>query len=198
MTASHRGYISGLGSAKPGQPEVQPTAQPPGLPETVSPAEMRVSDWERDQAAAELGDHFQAGRLDHDEFGERLTMALDARTRRDLTRLLADLPPGPQRAAVDGRVPHPATATPRPGQAALQPGDEGQPGEPSGFRMLPLLVPAMIVILISASAWTHHPGHGGGVWPLLLLWWVVPALVYRARRGYHRGGYGQHGQGGNG
>jgi hypothetical protein len=53
---------------------------------------VRVGDSERDAAAAALSDHFALGRLDRDEFTDRLDAALAARTRGDLERVFADLP----------------------------------------------------------------------------------------------------------
>lgn len=62
--------------------------------------DLRVSDADRDAAISELGEHYQAGRLDTEEFGQRLDEAAKARTRGELDRLLADLPrpaaPAPQ------------------------------------------------------------------------------------------------------
>jgi class 3 adenylate cyclase len=52
----------------------------------------RISDDERDRALATLREHCVAGRLSLDEFSERIGKALQARTRADLTPLLADLP----------------------------------------------------------------------------------------------------------
>ena len=82
--------------------------------------DIRVSDAERDQAVAELGEHFQAGRLTQDEFDDRSGRALQARTGRDLTGLFTDLPRpaaaepwaggpwyGPGYGSVDGPVPPP-------------------------------------------------------------------------------------------
>jgi len=53
---------------------------------------MRVSDAEREAAAAELREHFASGRLNQEELDERLSAALTARTRGDLNALFADLP----------------------------------------------------------------------------------------------------------
>ena len=41
---------------------------------------IRVSDAERDQAVAELSEHYQAGRLTLEEFDDRSSQALRART----------------------------------------------------------------------------------------------------------------------
>jgi Domain of unknown function (DUF1707) len=54
--------------------------------------EMRVSDAERDAAAAELREHFASGRLNQDELDERLTAAFAAKTGADLNALFTDLP----------------------------------------------------------------------------------------------------------
>jgi hypothetical protein len=53
---------------------------------------LRVGDAERDEAAAQLREHFAAGRLTLDEFVERLDAALKAKTAGDISRLMTDLP----------------------------------------------------------------------------------------------------------
>src|SRR6201992_1932875 len=53
---------------------------------------MRVSDAEREAAAAELREHFASGRLTQDELDERLTAVFAAKTRGDLGGLFTDLP----------------------------------------------------------------------------------------------------------
>jgi len=53
---------------------------------------MRISDAEREAAAAELREHFASGRLDTDELNERLDRVFAAKTRGDLNGLFADLP----------------------------------------------------------------------------------------------------------
>jgi hypothetical protein len=52
----------------------------------------RVGDAERDVFAAALRTHFEAGRLEQDEFEERLAAALEARTVTDLAYTVRDLP----------------------------------------------------------------------------------------------------------
>jgi hypothetical protein len=54
--------------------------------------EMRVSDAEREAAAAELREHFASGRLNQDELDERLAAVFAAKTRGDLNALFTDLP----------------------------------------------------------------------------------------------------------
>jgi len=55
---------------------------------------FRVSDADRDRALSELSEAFQAGRITADEFGQRSGEALSARTGKELTALLTDLPLG--------------------------------------------------------------------------------------------------------
>jgi Domain of unknown function (DUF1707) len=127
---------------------------------------LRVSDAERDVVATELSEHFQVGRLDQDEFDERLTLALRARTRGDLAGLLADLPAQ--------RRPSPVPARP-----AVPRGP--QPG--ADYRLLPLLIPVIFATIIAFGFAAHGGPHGGGAgpWPLLWLWWIIPIATFRAR-----------------
>jgi Domain of unknown function (DUF1707) len=53
---------------------------------------MRISDTDRQRAVDELRRHFAAGRIDVDEFTERMEKALQASTLEDLDKLLSDLP----------------------------------------------------------------------------------------------------------
>jgi DUF1707 SHOCT-like domain len=53
---------------------------------------LRASDEQRDHAAAEIREHFAAGRLTDEELNERVQAAYDARTVGDINALLADLP----------------------------------------------------------------------------------------------------------
>jgi len=56
------------------------------------PGGLRVSDADRDRALSELSEAFQVGRITADEFDQRSGQALAARTGKELTALLADLP----------------------------------------------------------------------------------------------------------
>jgi uncharacterized protein DUF1707 len=55
-------------------------------------ANLRASDEQRDRAAAEIREHFAAGRLTDEELSDRVHAAYSARTQGDLDALLADLP----------------------------------------------------------------------------------------------------------
>lgn len=142
--------------------------------------DLRVSDAERDVVAAELGEHFQVGRLNQDEFDERLTAALAAKTRGDLSALLADLPP------------REANQIARP---AAQPA-------PSPARYLPLIVPLLFAVMLAGGIAAHTGPHGvhHGPLPLLWLWWAIPAVIIwmRRRHAAEAGGPGDEGRGGPG
>ncbi len=138
--------------------------------------ELRASDAERDLVAAELSEHFQAGLLDQAEFDERVSAALRARTRRDLGGLLADLP---RRQPGSGVTAPGVTA--RRGAAAA-----GRPGWPAPWLpLVPLLFAGIVAAGFAAGGGWHGAHHwGGGPWPVLWLWWLIPvALVLSRRRG---------------
>jgi len=56
------------------------------------PGDLRVSDTERDRALSELSEALQAGRITASEFDQRSGQVLAARTGKELTAPLADLP----------------------------------------------------------------------------------------------------------
>jgi hypothetical protein len=76
---------------------------------TPDPRSIRIGTVEREQAVKALGDHFALGRLEPDEFEERMTAAYAARTAQDLDRLFEDLPPA---AAAQGTGPYPTMQHP--------------------------------------------------------------------------------------
>ena len=61
-------------------------------PDRRGPSELRVSDADRDVVIRQLGEHASEGRLTLAEHEERIEEAMDAKTRGQLDRLLADLP----------------------------------------------------------------------------------------------------------
>jgi hypothetical protein len=60
------------------------------------PHALRIGDAERDAAAADLGEHYAAGRLTLDELNERIDAVFASKTFEQLARIMADLP-GPGR-----------------------------------------------------------------------------------------------------
>jgi Domain of unknown function (DUF1707) len=121
----------------------------------------RVGDTERSRTVDLLKEAHVAGYLSLAEIDERLSVALAARTRDDLERLLADLPP-------DWRArQEPQPVTPR-----------AHVIRPAVMRMLPLLAMLLMVglVVLAISRGFFFP------WPLL---WVF-FLVFR--RPHHRSG----------
>jgi hypothetical protein len=59
---------------------------------TVELPQLRAADSDRDGAAADLREHFAAGRLSEAEFSERLEAVYAATTVAELARVRADLP----------------------------------------------------------------------------------------------------------
>jgi hypothetical protein len=115
---------------------------------------LRVSDADRDAAISELGEHFQAGRLDPAELEDRTGRALRARIGSDLDELLADLPRQPQ-----------ALARPQP------------PARPRPV-LLPFLVPVLVAAGLTAAVLTAGAGAGHHQWAFAL-WWVIPVMAMR-------------------
>jgi hypothetical protein len=89
-----------------------------------------------------LRDHYAEGRLTHDEFDERITTTLGARTFGELRRVLVDLPePGRLPALAAGRPggpPRPMTASHAPVYWQRR----------RGPRVLPLLLVALVITLL--------------------------------------------------
>ena len=126
------------------------------------PAAMKASDADRDAVVSELSEHFQAGRLDADEFEERTGQALAARTWGELGQLVADLP-GDRTAP---RAPSAAAGT-RP--------------EPAPGRTRPPLVTVLAGLGIAAVV-LGIISHGWG-----LIWLLIPALLIARRSACHHG-----------
>jgi hypothetical protein len=129
---------------------------------------MRASDADRDSVVADLGEHFQAGRLTADELDERTGQALTARTYGELTGLLADLPAA--------RPASPAASSP----SARPPRAPGHVTPPVMAALTGLAITA--VVLIAA-----HSGWG-------LIWLLVPALLIARRSVCSSGASAHHGQ----
>ena len=82
--------------AVPGPPTVPFTAPVPQPVFARAGVSARAGDADRDRVVTLLRDHCVAGRLTLDEFSERTSLALAARTQADLDALLVDLPTASQ------------------------------------------------------------------------------------------------------
>jgi len=109
---------------------------------------LRIGDSERDAAAADLGDHYTAGRLTLDELHERLEAAFAAKTFGQLAQIMADLPG-------HGRLAELATAahSPVPPRHREQPMSTDRAGR---FAALSLLILAMLIWLFTALLFARH------------------------------------------
>jgi Domain of unknown function (DUF1707) len=103
---------------------------------------LRVSDADRERVAERLREHFAEGRLTSDEFDERLNAALNAKTVRDLSGVMTDLPEPEPAPAPSRRPSHPA-------------GWHGyRPAYRRGPRLLPLAIIALLIaVAIPSTAW---------------------------------------------
>jgi hypothetical protein len=173
---AHRHHVPGLAGADAGLEVVGyrlllgdlviPQPQPPA-------SGLRVSDAERDAVAAELAEHLRVGRLDLDEFDERVGQAIHARTRGDLDRLLTDLPrPMPPPPAVRHRA--------------------GPPFALIAALIFVAGVATLGALSHGAATWGHAGWHQHPVWPFWLLWWLIPLAIVVARRRHVRGPSGGH------
>ena len=120
----------------------------------VAPHMLRIGDAERDAAAADLGEHYVAGRLTLDELHHRLGAVFSARTYGQLTRIMADLP--------------------RLRAAYLPPGGfptrferrNTTPSDRAGrFAALSLLILAMLIWLMTALLFARHGFYYQGGYP---------------------------------
>ncbi len=62
------------------------------MTDAIDPANLRVSNAERERASAILQDALDQGMITIDEYGERSAIAASAKVRGELTAILADLP----------------------------------------------------------------------------------------------------------
>ena len=105
---------------------------------------IRLSDAEREAAAADLGEHFAQGRLTADEHGERLEQIWSAKTRGEVAPIFRDLP-----------SPYAAVSSP---PADSRRDERYWASGPRPFRRgvpAPLLV--VLAVLIVATVVTHFP-----------------------------------------
>jgi hypothetical protein len=130
--------------------------------------DLRVSDADRDAVIAELGEHFQAGRLNAEEFGERLDTASSARTRGDLDQVMVDLPRTPR------PVPPPAQQRGRQWVAVA--------GVMGAIAVVAVAVLVAGGVFGAVNGHTHWHWHAGSWWAVIIPILVLARLA-RGRRG---------------
>lgn len=150
---------------------------------------LRIGDAERSGAIEALGEHFATGRLTHEEYDERATRALKARTAADVAPLFADLP-APYPPVLTGR-PAPASA-PRPRGRVARAVADAAPRPPRRIPVLPMfLVMVGLALLLEEAAVL--------LFGLAALWWFAALRWRRAREQWAtrwHGDPGPHGWGG--
>lgn len=120
---------------------------------------LRVGDAERNQATERLRENLVAGRLDQDEFDDRVQRALTARTQDRLDALFTDLPAGQAMA-----TPGPSPTVPEPAAAHPSSGTAGRV-----LAVLAALAWPVALIFNFATDWDHW-------WVILIPIFLVPAL----------------------
>jgi Domain of unknown function (DUF1707) len=139
----------------------------PGWRHADSELDLRISDGERTEVTDQLAHHFSAGRLDEQEFNDRLDRVMGATTYRNLSGVLHDLPgavlPRPVRPQLPAPSPRPRRPRPRGGHGVLR-----------------VVLIALLVLFVAASAravaWVFAPV----LWIGVLC--AIAVLVARGRR----------------
>ena len=127
--------------------------------------DIRVSDAERDTVVSQLGQHFQDGRLDQAEFGERVSAAISAKTASELDVLMTDLPAAP-------RTAQPVTASPIQRRAW---------SPPRALAFLPLVFAALVIAGAFSGGWHHGWAGGWPFAPFAFAWLIIGLVAIRAR-----------------
>ncbi len=143
---------------------------------------IRASDVDREAVVATLREAYTAGRLNLDEFDERMTSAYAGKTWGDLRELTADLPVQPVLGSdLPGRQPSPSSSpvlASHPPRAEPELAQEPRP--PVGpTRRSP------VAILIPVAVWTLlvlHGSVGPGVVFLLIAVFALASIMASIRR----------------
>jgi hypothetical protein len=131
---------------------------------------IRVSHAERTEVADRLSKHYGDGRLDEEEFNERLDRAMKAKTRADLDGLFDDLP---------GDEP------PRPPAGPLAPQTVRPPRRHSPLaRIVFLVFVAIVAIMVGQAlagplfAFPFHAGMWPWGWGFHIPWLLIGLVVF--------------------
>jgi hypothetical protein len=142
---------------------------------------LRASDADRERVAAELGDHLAAGRLENEEFQERLSSAYAARTLGELDTLLTDLPAERDRPGNSPAVP-----------LEKESSDELAPTDDSGRPVPARFGTWLSVGLFVTAIWGFSSLASEDLLPFWPIWvigpWGLALLMHRSRRGFRRRG----------
>ena len=134
------------------RPAARPDRGAPGGSRPPARQAMRIGDAERDTAAANLGDHYAAGRLTLDELHDRIDLVLSARTRGQLGRAMRDLPSPRDK-------PRPLAAPPVASEPPLSDGRRQGSADASHdgrLAAIGLLLLAMLIWLFTVMMFARH------------------------------------------
>jgi hypothetical protein len=112
------------------------------MSEPVPPSGVRIGSAERDAALDSLGAHLRAGRLDPEEYSDRVAAVATARYTSDLMPLFADLPADP--------------AGPSPAAAPVSLAKPGRPVLPRSrlMALVPLVALVLFFVFGFAGGWS--------------------------------------------
>jgi Domain of unknown function (DUF1707) len=135
----------------------------------LDPGQMRAATADRERAIDVLKAAFAEGRLDQDEYTDRVGQVYSSRTYAELARLTADLPAGPLGAL--GPPPQPVTQVPY-----------QQPSRPLARRGL--RSPALVVILLLVATGSLRGGPDAAVviLPVIAVFIALSVLLRLGRR----------------
>jgi Domain of unknown function (DUF1707) len=143
--------------------------------------DLRVGDAERTEVADYLAKHYSDGRLDHEEFNDRLDRTMRAKTMAELRLVLADLPhTGPLPLPLPLQAPVPASRRHQRKlarlqlerqrlqlrQERLQQRQALRRVRLHSFRWVPMLVALLIVAIVMVHLLTHS-----------IVAWIVLGLI---------------------
>ena len=138
-------------------------------------SELRAADDDRKRVLAQLERHFVDGRLDSDEYDERVSRALAARTYGELDALVRDLP---------------STPSPPPEAPAASDDEPTGPWRHEDFRRHCLSYVMVMALLVAIWLLTSPGGYFWPVWPMLG-WGIGLASHGLARAGWMGGRKGR-------
>jgi hypothetical protein len=148
---------------------------------TPDPADLRISDADRNAAVDALSQHLAAGRIDLNEFDTRSTSVANARTASDLTGLFDDLP-GPHPQLSTTPLQRQQLATPLPAGAPVPPpapgSDIAYPDQRSRAQKIVAGITAVSGVVAVALFFILSAAHVPGAWLAFLL---IPAVGGIAR-----------------
>ena len=144
---------------------------------------LRISDADREAAAAQLREHYAQGRLTLEEFNQRLDKAFAATTQGQLRALARDLPPA---------VPPPPLPVATTGAGRERARQEHRAGSRARLGAIPAIIAALVALLVVFGLHLPMFLFPGKLAIVLMIFaavrWLVRILWGLGRGGGYRGG----------